>query len=285
MSKAIVLLDYENVHKILGKYGESAQSKDLFVKIREYCKTNGLDILDIIVYCNFDRPELTESFHQTWLQQNNIEVRHTSNNGKNYADLQIAIDALEQVYRNNNVNAIVLFSSDKDMIPLVKAIRRNDKSVYWITSVQDCAPGMDLFPNKHEILETLLNIKDASGNPIVAITKTHKDIVYEFIKEFISNSSKQPNTVSVEYIIKNLLERKKLLRTDILRHLSELENENKITVYEYEFTTPGGTPRNSEGIIPDSKVAEYSTTVPKYRALTGYFSLAKVTELLGKKLS
>lgn len=286
MSNAVVYIDYENVHKIFAEYKENAQSTNLIQKIWEYCERNTLTILDIYIYCNFDNPELHESFHQTWLQQYDVEVRHTSNNGKNYADLQIAVDVLEQVYRNDNTDAIILLSSDRDMVPLVKAIRRNNKIVHWITTVQDCAPGMDIFPDHHELLENLLEIRDQAGNPIEATIKTPKDIVYDCVNEYVNKRERQsnpasptPTLISIEYMLKNLLVRTRFLRIEILRNLRTLEGEGKIIAYEYTYST-----RTYVGIITDSKTTEYSTAILQYNALTGYFTERKIEELLAKNL-
>lgn len=241
LKNVIVYVDYENIHLILKKYYTNAQEKDLFNKIRNYCNENSLNILDIIVYANFDLNDLHLSHHQTWLLQHNVEVRHTSNKSKNYADIQIAVDVLEQVYTNEIVDGVVIISSDKDMIPLVKATRKRNKDVFLITTIKDYDYGVDVFPTKHEFLEKILDIKDeTTGQPISEpIPKNIKDEIYSSFSSYARknysdfSAGKPYKHIELDFYIQDSSAWYKLFTYEFARYLKALEEENKLVVYQY----------------------------------------------------
>jgi len=184
----MVYIDYENIHNILKKYYTNALETNMFEKIIKECEINNLNIMDIFVYSNFDVKDLHESYHQTRLLQLNVEIKHTCNKSKNYADLQIAVDALEQAYNNSNVDGFVIISSDKDMIPLIKALKRKNKYVYWITTIKDCDFGVQIFPNKHESLENILKLSEDYGKTIENAQKSVDEELYEYFNKYIENA-------------------------------------------------------------------------------------------------
>ena len=53
------------------------------------------------------------------MQSYGVETIHTSNQGKNYADLKLAIDVLNSMYTNDNIDEFIIMSNDKDMTPLL----------------------------------------------------------------------------------------------------------------------------------------------------------------------
>ena len=75
-----------------------------------------------------------DSYHQSKLQEYGVETVHTSNRGKNYADMQLAIDVLNQMYLNENIDEFIIISNDKDMSPLINTIKANKRKAVLITA-------------------------------------------------------------------------------------------------------------------------------------------------------
>lgn len=96
-----VFIDYENVYKALLEEKTNVLRLAFFEKLRKWCSEHQRRVVRIVVYCNFDNMDLHESFHQSVLQSYGVETVHTSNQGKNYADLKITIDVLSSMYSNN----------------------------------------------------------------------------------------------------------------------------------------------------------------------------------------
>lgn len=130
---AALFIDYENVYKNLLCENRNIIRDGFFEKIRKWCQKNNRRLVKIAVYCNYDNQDLHESYHQSLLQSYGVESIHTSNQGKNFADLQITIDVLTAMHLNNNIDEFLIMSNDKDMTPLLNNIRYNKRKVSVIT--------------------------------------------------------------------------------------------------------------------------------------------------------
>lgn len=150
-----VFIDYENVYKTLRANHSNLLRLGFFEKIRLYYKHNNRRIVKIACYCNFDNSDLYESHHQSILQSYGVETIHTSNQGKNYADMQITIDVLNSMYLNNNIDEFVIISNDKDMIPLLNTVRANKRKVSIVTIGDDYNSAIAYFADDHITLETI----------------------------------------------------------------------------------------------------------------------------------
>ena len=270
-SNIIIYVDYENIHTILKKYHTNLMEKDFLNILKKHCADNNYTILDIIVYCNFDIADLHESMHQTWLLQNNVEIRHTANKSKNYADLQITIDVLEQVFYNNLADGFIIVSSDKDMMPLVKAIKRRGKFIELITTVKDCDYGVTVFPSTHFTLEGLLGITNPDGSEIKYTPSSAEDDIMRNLNEFVPKQITAGHKhINIKYYQDSLMPRLKLLKYEVFKALQNLESQTKIVVYEYQ-----GPGSKQTAIIDAANFSAYQTyyrnaltVVPNYYSTT-----------------
>ncbi len=81
----------------------------------------------------------------------------TSSHGKNTADIQLALDALEMALLPVSPDTVVVISGDRDFVPLIQKIRRYGKSVIGIGSSEDSSADLlidacDLFLFAEDIL-------------------------------------------------------------------------------------------------------------------------------------
>lgn len=127
-------IDYENVYKTLRKDYKNIIRLGFFEKLRVWCSEHGKRLIKIAVYCNFDNVDLYNSHHQSLLQNYGVDTIHTSNQGKNYADLKLTIDVLNSMYSNNNIDEFIIMSNDKDMTPLLNTIRENKRKASVLTT-------------------------------------------------------------------------------------------------------------------------------------------------------
>lgn len=128
-----LFIDYENVYKNLLEEKRNAIRDGFFEKVREWYKKRNRRLVKIAVYCNFDNDDMHDSYHQSLLQSYGVETIHTSNQGKNFADLQITIDVLTAMHMNSNIDEFIIMSNDKDMTPLLTNLRYNKRKVSVIT--------------------------------------------------------------------------------------------------------------------------------------------------------
>jgi uncharacterized LabA/DUF88 family protein len=119
---SVVYVDYENIHETLKHYQKDPFEMEFFQTIQKKLASAGLNVIDFIVYSNFAKKTLTPE-HQTTLRSIGLQTRPASNNGKSSGDLELTVDVLRVLYKNPEVNVFVIISSDRDIIPLLKAIK------------------------------------------------------------------------------------------------------------------------------------------------------------------
>jgi uncharacterized protein (TIGR00288 family) len=82
-------------------------------------------------YCDWQRyTSFRRAMHEAAFEL--IEVPHTTQAGKNSADIRMVVDALDLCYTKAHVNTFVIISGDSDFSPLVSKLRENDKTVIGV---------------------------------------------------------------------------------------------------------------------------------------------------------
>lgn len=251
MKNVVIFIDYENIHKRFLEKNQNLLSQNFFEKLRIWCNKEGFRILDIKAYCNFDIKDLYESRHQTKLQEYGVETYHTSNKSKNYADLKIATDLMEELYENSNIDGFILISNDKDMTPLIKAVKRYKEFIYLITNENSFDNALRNFPDKHITIEEILNNIDNTD-----ITSNLNDIpnkIMTNLTEYITNSKNISSRkhYSLKKYVDNLKVFLCLPEYEVLNQLNLAYQQGLIVIYKYTFNSS-----NYEGII--SKTLEES---------------------------
>lgn len=161
-TNAAVYVDYENIYELLKFYGKNPFDIDFFPIIIKKLKNDyQFKIIEFIVYSNFEKKEF-QGRQQTLIQKLGIETRHSSNSGKNCSDLELTVDALRTLYKNPNVDVFVLISSDRDIIPLIKAIKYENKIAFTISTKKGFNVIVTKYTDYHEYIEDIfhLNLKD-----------------------------------------------------------------------------------------------------------------------------
>lgn len=161
-TNAAIYVDYENIYELLKFYGKNPFDIDFFpVIIKKLKNEYRFKIIEFIVYSNFEKKEF-QGRQQTLIQKLGIETRHSSNSGKNCSDLELTVDALRTLYKNPNVDVFVLISSDRDIIPLIKAIKYENKISFTISTKKGFNLIVTKYTDYHEYIEDIfqLSLKD-----------------------------------------------------------------------------------------------------------------------------
>jgi hypothetical protein len=192
LTGAGIYVDYENIFELLKCSGVNPIEIKFFpVILNRLRDTYKLNILESIAYSNFERKPL-QNRHQTMLQAMGIQTRHSSNNGKNSGDLELTVDALKSLYKNPAIEVFVIISSDRDIIPLIKAIRYENKTAFVISTRNGFNQIIVNYANYHEYIEDIFNLPpvpevpagDREGNP------SHQDLDYaEEVCQLLFNSN------------------------------------------------------------------------------------------------
>lgn len=242
-----IYIDYENIFELLKKYGVTPMQIDFFEKLKKrFYESLKLNIIDFIVYGNFERTNLFDANHQTKLQSLGVQTRHTSNNGKNSGDLEMTVDALNTLHKNHIIDVFVLISSDRDIIPLIKAIKAENKITYVISTKTGFNKIVAEYADFHEYIEDIFCLSEDM------IQENALADGFNFHFNHLSNRE-----------VEQAKEVSKLLY--VSKIWSHYENfGTKISLKGYSAMITGVTSRLQEEIIDDFKVAHYLKYITLY---------------------
>lgn len=239
-----VYIDYENVVKTLINNYTNPIHDGFFDRLRIWAKDKNMRLVKTAVYCNFDVKDLYESHHQSLLQSYGVETIHTSNQGKNYADLKIAIDVLNEMYTNSNIDEFIIMSNDKDMTPLLNTIKANKRRVSVITVGDAYNKSLVEFADDHfnyeEIIKTKidrkLHIETIADKFITAFHENTEKNLDDYFKEKSGNKKiRYSKHLAFEYFVSFQSEYHKVMQYEILTFLKTFYAEQKIIFYKYKF--------------------------------------------------
>jgi uncharacterized LabA/DUF88 family protein len=165
LMNAVVYVDYENISELIKQYGKDPLEIDFFKVTQEKIRESKLKIVDYIVYSNFERKSLN-SKQQTYIRTLGLQTRHVSNHGKNSADLELTVDALQSLYKNPNLDAFVIISSDRDIIPLLKAIKYENKTSYVYSTQRGFNKVVAEYADFHYYIEDIFDLTTETLQPI-----------------------------------------------------------------------------------------------------------------------
>lgn len=275
MNNVAIYIDYENVYKTLAIHHKNLIREGFFEKIQFWCKTKRMRIVKIVAYCNFDNEDLHESYHQTLLQEYGILTVHTSNRGKNYADMQISIDAINDMYLNHNIDQFIVMSNDKDMSPLLNTIKSNKRKAILLTVGDFYDNAIVNVPDEHFEIDEILRIRlDAKY-----VDKIELRIIQN-ICEFYSKPNHEFKKLELEYCIKNQMFHNHIMKYELLNIFDSFQNANKIFLYTYYH---GKNQKQYYGIAPVSaKEMLISNNVISEANIVKYDFITKINELYNK---
>jgi hypothetical protein len=156
---ANIYIDYENIVELLKLYQTNPQDINFFPVILERLQRNcSLSIIDCIAYCNFEK-KCFNGNTQTALQKLGIQTRHSASGTKNCGDLLLTVEALLALTRYPNIHGFVIISSDRDMIPLLNALKANGKFTVLISTRQGFNSVVAAHADYHEYIEDIFHLE------------------------------------------------------------------------------------------------------------------------------
>lgn len=169
-----IYVDYESICRLLKReYPGSPVNLDFIrVILDKYRKEQGRNIIDCIVYFNFDTETLPRG-QQSVLYQYGIQFRHVDENHDTYGNLTLAADVITTLYKNPKIHKFVIISSGWNTTPLLKQIKSENKSAEAIFTKKDFEPGISEFVEHYEYIEDIIHgspeVKVADGEPLLNV--------------------------------------------------------------------------------------------------------------------
>lgn len=254
LNNVAIYIDYENVYKSMAKQHKNLLREGFFEKIQKWCKGKKMRIVKIAAYCNFDNVDLHESYHQTLLQEYGVLTVHTSNRGKNYADMQISIDAINDMYLNKNIDQFIVMSNDKDMSPLLNTIKSNKRKAILLTAGGSFDYALCNVPDEHIAIDRILGEKITE----LYIERYHLKIVSN-IEDYYKSQDPISKQLEIEYCATNQMGYRHIMKYEIFNIFGILQEKGIIFVFSYEFrgkTYNGIAPVSMKGTLIENKILE-----------------------------
>jgi uncharacterized LabA/DUF88 family protein len=159
--KAKCFIDYENIVCTLHSYGVDPLEIKFFPVLLNKMKNEfQLNVIESIAYFNTEN-RLFRSDTQSVLQNHKIKIRHALNGGKNCSDLLLTVNAMNTISNTPDVKVFVIVSSDRDMAPLLTALRYESKVTYLISTRQNFDPAVSTHADYHYFIEDIFHLNPA----------------------------------------------------------------------------------------------------------------------------
>ena len=241
LNNTAVFIDYENIYKSLLYEYKNLLRLGFFEKLRVWCKRNNNRIVKTVAYCNFDNQDLYESYHQSKLHEYGIQTVHTSNRGKNYADIQLTIDVLDLMYLNDNIDEFIIVSNDKDMSPLINTIKANKRKVTLITANDKYDPLLNYVPDEILSIKDIINEK-VDGKLKIEIDENEifnifLDFSQKNFDDYVnrSNPNEKYKHIDYDYTVGLYTHRFHIPRYEIANIIHLQIRNGKIILYQYLY--------------------------------------------------
>lgn len=155
---ANVYIDYENICELLRMYEVNPFSINFFPVIMDKFKNEyKFNIIDCFAYANFGK-KVFQGKHQTELCNLGIQTRHITSNGKNCSDMMLTVEAALALSKYPNIKAYVIISSDRDMVPLLTAIKADKKLTCLISTRFGFDSTVSKCADHHEYIEDIFGL-------------------------------------------------------------------------------------------------------------------------------
>jgi len=146
-----------------------------------------------------------EVMHDLGIQM--MEIPERGITGKNYADIQLTVDALDLCYSKEHIDTFVVVSGDSDFTPLVAKLKENGKSVIGV-GMKDSTSDL-LAANCDEFIyyEDIVAKPAASSVPASTIPKAKRPAV-ALLTESIQALQRENKDVMYSSMVKDTMKRK-----------------------------------------------------------------------------
>jgi hypothetical protein len=165
-------------------------------------------VLVKIAYADWGRfGEYRERMHDAGIQMREIPERGKT--GKNHADIQLCVDAMDMCYGKEHIDTFVVVSGDSDFTPLVSKLKENGKSVIGLgmkDSTSDLlASSCDEFIYYEDI------VKSAAAPPSIDWSKVPraKATAMRLLADTLEGLQREGKDVMYSSLVKDTMKRKR----------------------------------------------------------------------------
>ena len=146
-----------------------------------------------------------EIMHDAGVQM--MEIPERGKTGKNHADIQLCVDAMDLCYSKEHIDTFVIVSGDSDFTPLVGKLKENGKSVIGL-GMKDSTSDL-LAANCDEFIyyEDIVRGPAAPAVPVATIPKAKRPAL-DLLIETIQALQRENKDVMYSSMVKDTMKRK-----------------------------------------------------------------------------
>jgi uncharacterized protein (TIGR00288 family) len=146
-----------------------------------------------------------EIMHDAGVQM--MEIPERGKMGKNHADIQLCVDAMDMCYSKDHVDTFVVVSGDSDFTPLVGKLKENGKSVIGLGMKESTSDLLASSCDEFIYYEDL-----GTGPEVPAVTATEipkaKRPVMKLVVESVQALQRENKDIMYSSLIKDTMKRK-----------------------------------------------------------------------------
>src|SRR5450759_3846253 len=146
-----------------------------------------------------------EVMHDSGIQM--MEIPERGKTGKNHADIQLCVDAMDMCYSKEHVDTFVVVSGDSDFTPLVAKLKENGKSVIGLGMKESTSDLLASSCDEFIYYEDLVTGPAAPSVAAVEIPKPKRPAM-KLLVETIQGLQRENKDVMYSSLVKDTMKRK-----------------------------------------------------------------------------
>lgn len=207
-----VFIDFENLaigferdRPAAGARGRKTEERLDVEAILERLVEKGKVILKR-AYADWGRFEkYREPMHDSGVQM--MEIPERGKTGKNHADIQLCVDAMDICYSKEHVDTFVIVSGDSDFTPLVGKLKENGKSVIGLGMKESTSDLLASSCDEFIYYEDLGKGAAATKVPTAQIPRAKRPVM-KLLAESVQALQRENKDVMYSSLIKDTMKRK-----------------------------------------------------------------------------
>lgn len=146
-----------------------------------------------------------EVMHDSGVQM--MEIPERGKTGKNHADIQLCVDAMDLCYSKDHIDTFVIVSGDSDFTPLVSKLKENGKSVIGLGMKDATSDLLASSCDEFIYYDDLIQGPSAPVAPMAAVPKAKRPAI-QLLVESVQALQRENKDVMLASMVKDTMRRK-----------------------------------------------------------------------------
>jgi uncharacterized protein (TIGR00288 family) len=146
-----------------------------------------------------------EVMHDAGIQM--MEIPERGKTGKNHADIQLCVDAMDLCYSKEHIDTFVIVSGDSDFTPLVSKLKENGKSVIGLGIKDSTSDLLAASCDEFIYYEDIVRGPAAPAVPVATIPKAKRPAM-NLLVESVQALQRENKDIMLASMVKDTMRRK-----------------------------------------------------------------------------